>query len=100
MLNKIFGIILIISMATAVDADQRPLAKAFSAMADKNWELALEEASQDGHIARDLVEWHMHRAQAGTAKRALEFIKRNPDWPGMPYFKKRAEGSFLNASRK
>ena len=97
MLTKIFGIILIISMAAAADADQRPLAKAFSAMEEENWELALELASQDGRIARDVIEWHIHRAQAGTAQRALEFIKRNPNWPGLPYFKKRSEKSFLDA---
>ena len=100
MLNRIFGIILIISVATVANSDERPLKKAFSAMDSENWELALKIASQDGRIARDLIEWHMHRAQAGTAQGAVAFLKRNPDWPGLPYFKKRSEGSFLDASMK
>ena len=87
-------------MATVVAAGQRPLTKAFSAMEEENWKVALKVASQDGRIARDVIEWHMHRAQAGTAQGAVSFLKRNPDWPGLPYFKKRSEASFFGAPMK
>ena len=36
---------------------------AFSAMKQDNWDLAFDLASRDGEIARDIIEWHWHRAQ-------------------------------------
>ncbi len=100
MLTKVLGIFLIISYAAVAQANPRPLANAFSAMKQDNWDLAFDLASRDGEIARDIIEWHWHRAQKGTAEAALSFLNRRPDWPGLPYFRKRSEGSFLSASMK
>ena len=100
MLHKVFGLFFIILISTTADCSERPLSRAFEAMQDENWDLALNLAGKEGKVAKDIVEWHMHRAQAGTARAALAFLKRNPDWPGLPYLKKRAERSFLNASMK
>ncbi|MFZ9021271.1 MAG: hypothetical protein ACO2ZX_13980 [Paracoccaceae bacterium] len=84
---------MIISYAAVAQANPRPLANAFSAMKQDNWDLAFDLASRDGEIARDIIEWHWHRAQKGTAEAALSFLNRRPDWPGLPYFRKRSEGS-------
>ncbi len=100
MLTKVFGIFFVIFYAVVVHANPRPLANAFSAMKEDNWPLAFDLAKRDGEIAHDIIEWHWHRAQQGTATAALEFLQRRPDWPGLPYFRKRSEQSFMSASMK
>ena len=100
MLTKFFGIFFIIFNAAVVHANPRPLANAFSAMKEDNWPLAFDLAKRDGKISQDIIEWHWHRAQRGTAEAALAFLERRPDWPGLPYFRKRSERSFMNASMK
>ena len=100
MLAKVFGIFFIIFCAVVVHANPRPLADAFSAMKQKNWLLAFDLAKRDGKIAHDIVEWHWHRAQQGTPEAALAFLERRPDWPGLPYLRKRSEGSLMSASMK
>ena len=86
-------------IATVASAQEvpRPLAKAFLAIEKQDWQRALYLAQKDGAVARDIIEWHLHRAKAGTAKGAIDFLARNPDWPGLPYLKKRSENSFLAA---
>jgi len=75
----------------------RPLTNAFLAIEKQDYQRALDLAKQAGAVASDIVEWHLHRAKAGTAEGAINFLARNPDWPGLPYLKKRSEGSFLAA---
>ena len=48
MLTKVLGIFLIISYADVAQANPRPLANAFSAMKQDNWDLAFDLASRDG----------------------------------------------------
>ena len=74
------------------------LVMAFDAMENQDWHLALDLAKKDGRLAQDIVEWHILRAQLGTANAAISFLKRNGDWPGLPYLRKRSEPSFLTAS--
>ena len=97
MLYRILGIFLIISGTTSAQDVPRPLASAFLEIEKQNWQLALNLAQKEGKVARDIVEWHIHRAKAGTASGAINFLARNPDWPGLPYLKERSEGSFLAA---
>ena len=74
----------------------RPFSQAFTAMAAEKWDLALRFAAKEGPVARDVIEWHLHRAGRGTAPAALSFLKRRPDWPGLPYLRKNAEASFAD----
>ena len=97
MLIRIFSIFLIVAAAASAQEIPRPLANAFLEIEKEDWQRALEIAQKDGAISRDIIEWHLHRAEAGTAKGAINFLSRNPDWPGLPYLKKRSEGSFLAA---
>ena len=97
MLIRIFSIFLLIATVASAQEVPRPLAKAFLAIEKQDWQRALYLAQKDGAVARDIIEWHLHRAKAGTAKGAIDFLARNPDWPGLPYLKKRSENSFLAA---
>jgi soluble lytic murein transglycosylase len=97
MLIRVFSIFLLTAAAALAKDVPRPLASAFLAVEKKDWQRALDLAQKDGAVARDIVEWHLHRAKAGMAKGAIDFLARNPDWPGLPYLRKRSEGSFLAA---
>ena len=97
MLSRILSIFFITAATASAQEVPRPLASAFLAIEKQDWQQALDLAQEDGAVARDIVEWHLHRAKAGTAAGAIKFLARNPDWPGLPYLKKRSEGSFLAA---
>ena len=91
---RIFGLFLIIfTSLTSASAAPRPLEKALDAVQQQNWQAALQIAAQDGRIATDIIEWHLHRSGAGTAQAVSRFMARNGDWPGLPYLQKQSEDS-------
>ena len=93
-----FGLFLIIFASfTSVNAAPRPLENALDAVQQQNWQAALQLAAQDGRIATDIIEWHLHRSGAGTAQAVSRFLDRNGDWPGLPYLQKQSEQAFLDA---
>ena len=93
-----FGLFLIIFASfTSVNAAPRPLENALDAVQQQNWQAALQLAAQDGRIATDIIEWHLHRSGAGTAQAVSRFMDRNSDWPGLPYLQKQSEQAFLDA---
>lgn len=93
-----FGLFLIIFASfTYVNAAPRPLENALDAVQQQNWQAALQLAAQDGRIATDIIEWHLHRSGAGTAQAVSRFMDRNSDWPGLPYLQKQSEQAFLDA---
>ena len=82
MLIRVFSIFLLTAAAALAQDVPRPLASAFLAVEKKDWQRALDLAQKDGSVARDIVEWHIHRAKAGMPKDAIDFLARNTDWPG------------------
>ena len=95
---RIFGLFLIIfTSLTSASAAPRPLENALDAVQQQNWQAALQIAAQDGRIATDIIEWHLHRSGAGTAQAVSRFMARNGDWPGLPYLQKQSEEAFLDA---
>ena len=69
---------------------------AFSAAMDAiragDWAAARRRAAAIGPVAEDVVLWHELRVRRGHWDEALDFVRRNPDWPGMPLLRGRAEG--------
>ncbi|MEC3862876.1 lytic transglycosylase domain-containing protein [Mesobacterium sp. TK19101] len=84
-------------VADAQPAD-RPLAQALAAMRDGNWAGAKIAARGDGAGAVDVITWHHLRAGLGDAAEVQEFLSRNPDWPGLPYLRKKSEEAMAAAS--
>lgn len=41
--------------------------------------------------ARDVIDWYRLRGQRGTFSECLEFLRSNPDWPGLPLLRQRCE---------
>ncbi|WP_353474026.1 lytic transglycosylase domain-containing protein [Salipiger sp. H15] len=83
--------LLLALIATPALPQDRPLAKALAEMRSGNWAAALIESRGDGQAALDVVLWHYLRASRGNAAQVMEFIQRNPDWPGMPYLREKSE---------
>lgn len=71
-----------------------PVSRAMEAVRAKNWEQAAREVRSQGQVSKDIVEWHRLRAGHGTASEVLAFLERRPDWPGLPYLRKRSEDAF------
>ena len=93
-----FGLFLIIFASfSSANAAPRPLENALDAVQQQDWQAALQIAAQDGRIATDIIEWHLHRSGAGTAQAVSRFMDRNGDWPGLPYLQKQSEQAFLEA---
>ncbi len=74
------------------------LARAMESVRTENWAAAQIEAGRDGQEAQDLVLWHFLRSgDAENAQQVLDFITRNPDWPGLPYLKEKSEAAMETA---
>ncbi len=78
----------------------RPLASAFHAMQEDRWEVATKLAARDGPAAADLIEWYRLRSGRGTPQDILSFLRRNPDWPGLDYLRRRNEVRMIIASNE
>lgn len=75
------------------------MSQALAAIAVESFADALAAADRAGPVARDIVEWHRLRAGQGSFDQALDFLNRNPDWPGLPFLKQKAEAALPLAGR-
>ena len=50
-------------------------------------------AQPAGQVAVDLIQWDRLRAGRGQFAEATAFLKRRPDWPGLPYLRQRSEAT-------
>ena len=69
------------------------LRAAYSAKEKGNWGEALRLARPAGDVGVDLIEWDRLRAGKGEFLATQKFLARRPDWPGLPYLRKRSEGT-------
>ncbi|MHA6346891.1 lytic transglycosylase domain-containing protein [Roseivivax sp. CAU 1761] len=74
--------------------------QALDSMREGNWSAAMIEARGDGQVALDLVLWHFLRVGNGDAAQILDFVDRNPDWPGMDYLREKSEEAITAASHE
>ncbi|SMX30756.1 lytic transglycosylase domain-containing protein [Actibacterium lipolyticum] len=55
------------------------------------WEAARTIARPEGRVVQDIVEWRYLRAGEGEFDQYVDFLKRNPDWPGLDRMRARGE---------
>lgn len=67
------------------------VAAAFDALRNGSFLDALDAAERAGIVARDVIEWARLREGLGTFQEALAFLRRRPDWPGLPRLRSRNE---------
>jgi soluble lytic murein transglycosylase len=83
-----------VSSATGAFASEAAsLQAAMDAVRAEDWEQAAAAARGAGPVGRDIVLWHQLRAGDGTFDDAVDFLARNPDWPGLDLLRRRSEGS-------
>jgi len=73
---------------------------AYAAQAKGKWDEALRLAAPAGQVAVDLIQWDRLRAGRGQFSQAIEFLHRRPDWPGLPYLRKRSEATIEPMPRR
>ncbi len=93
-LLSVLLVLLIPLCAPAQEPQGQGLARAMQAMRDGDWAAARIAARADGPESVDVILWHYLRAGRGDAAQALDFVTRNPDWPGMPYLREKSEAAF------
>lgn len=91
-------LLLITSLPAFAQDSGAALAKAMQSMRDGNWAAARIAARGDGQVAVDVILWHALRAGRGDHREVLDFIARNPDWPGMPYLREKTEPTMSAAT--
>ncbi len=91
-------LLLITSLPAFAQESGSALAKAMQSMREGNWAAARIAARGDGQVAVDVVLWHALRAGRGDHREVLDFIARNPDWPGMPYLREKSEPTMSAAT--
>ncbi|TCO69949.1 lytic transglycosylase domain-containing protein [Rhodovulum euryhalinum] len=69
-----------------------PLALAMEDVRADRWDDAWAHARPAGQVARDIVTWRWLRAGQGEFADYVEFLARNPDWPGLDRLRAEGEG--------
>lgn len=78
--------------AGASSQQARALGSAMDAVRASDWDKAVSEGRRAGATGLDIVEWHRLRAGRGDFDEVVDFLRRNPDWPGLDLLRRRSEG--------
>lgn len=69
------------------------LAEALQLADQQNWDAAEASARQVGPLASDIIEWDRLRSGDGAFPDYVTFLRRHPDWPGLPYLRLKGEAT-------
>lgn len=76
-------------LPVTAQGDPGAMRAALAAAAAKDWDKA--RALAPPGIGRDIIQWQWLRAGKGLLGDYETFLKRHPDWPGLPYLRRRGE---------
>jgi soluble lytic murein transglycosylase len=89
----LLGLFLVMAPVSA-RADTEALSLALAALARGDLGLAAEaEGRIDDPVALDILSWTRLRRGGGDWQGYIDFLERNPDWPGLPYLRAQGEPS-------
>ncbi|WP_370228021.1 lytic transglycosylase domain-containing protein [Cognatishimia sp.] len=98
MIRRIWAVFLVFIVSSAALAQQAvDISPVMSAIRAQNWSEAARVARSYGPVAQDIVEWHRLRAGEGSWRDAQGFLRRRPDWPGLPLLRRKQEPNFADA---
>lgn len=99
MKRRIWAVLALFLWCGVALAQQAPdIGSVMSAIRGQNWSEAARVARTFGPVAEDIVEWHRLRAGDGTWRDAVGFLRRRPDWPGLPLLRRKQEENFSDAT--
>jgi soluble lytic murein transglycosylase len=79
------------SAAAQDTAEVAALKRGLELMRSGDWNGALAAAGPPGSVAHDIVQWNRLRASQGGFSESLDFLRRNPGWPGLALLRERSE---------
>ncbi|MGC9420428.1 MAG: transglycosylase SLT domain-containing protein [Rhodovulum sp.] len=86
-------LVLVLALAVPLrGAAETPLVQAMADVRADRWNEAWDHADRAGPVARDIVTWRWLRAGEGRFGDYVEFLARNPDWPGLDRVRAEGEG--------
>lgn len=90
----LFTVLLVGLSAAAVRAEPVPLSAVMAEVRADRWDEARTLARGHGRVMRDIVEWRFLRAGQGQDFGTyVDFLDRNPGWPGLAVIRAQAEGT-------
>ncbi|WP_299138892.1 lytic transglycosylase domain-containing protein [uncultured Tateyamaria sp.] len=90
-------VLLFLSVVASMAERPRPLGWAMDALRGGDWDAAARLAARDGPVAADIIEWQRLRAGRGTYAEVTAFLDRRPDWPGLPFLRRKSEDAVAAA---
>ena len=66
---------------------------ALAAADGRDWARAVAAARAAGPLSAAIIDWERLRDGQGSFAEYRAFLSRYPDWPGLPYLRKRGEGT-------
>ena len=84
------GIALFFATSSEASPQSEALVRAYEAQWSGDWDLAKSEAQG---VGVDIIEWNRLRAGRGSFAEYQSFLKRNPDWPGLPLLAQKGEAT-------
>ena len=73
------------------DPEVAALKEALDLAARRDWDAADAASRPAGSVGRDVIEWMRLRAGQGTIDEYVVFLRRRPDWPGLPLLRRAGE---------
>ncbi|ARE39460.1 Soluble lytic murein transglycosylase precursor [Rhodovulum sp. P5] len=87
---------LLIALAAPVPTAASPvLSQVMKHVRADHWDTAHILAEEAGPVAVDIVTWRQLRAGQGDFEDYLDFLTRNPDWPGLDRIRAEGEGKIV-----
>lgn len=93
-MHRLFLTVFLALAPFAVRADTEAMGLALDALAQGDMGLYAEAAGRiDDPVALDILAWTRLRTGRGDWAEYVDFLDRNPDWPGLPYLRAQGEPS-------
>jgi soluble lytic murein transglycosylase len=98
MMRRIWAVFLVFMLGSAAMAQQaHDISPVMRAIKAAQWSEAARLARPYGPVVEDIVQWHRLRAGEGNWQDAQSFLRRRPDWPGLPLLRRKQESNFASA---
>lgn len=98
MMRRIWAVLVVFFLTGVASAQQASdISSVMAAIRATDWDRAERLARPFGPVTQDIVAWHKLRDGAGSWQEAEAFLRKRPDWPGLPLLRRKQEPNFQDA---